>query len=155
MASVRLGFIVIICQCLASDEMQPKRQKKIIIVVSIIFGSSLAVGFILYALRQNVNLYYTPSQVAALTEKQLREIRIGGLVVKGSVKHIPNSLKVDFTLTDHYENVRVHYEGILPALFREGQGIIVQGELKGDDLLVADQVLAKHDEKYKPPEINP
>lgn len=130
-----------------------KRQRRIIIVISVIFGMSLAAGLILYALRQNVDLYYTPSQLVALQDLHAHEIRLGGLVVKGSVKKIPDTLKIYFTLTDGHQNIEVRYDGILPALFREGQGIVAQGQLNNFGVFIANQVLAKHDSTYKPPEI--
>jgi cytochrome c-type biogenesis protein CcmE len=114
---------------------------------------SSAAGLILYALRQNVDLYYTPSQLMALGQVRAHDVRLGGLVVKGSVKKIPETLKIYFTLTDGHQNIEVRYDGILPALFREGQGIVAQGQLNNFGIFVADQVLAKHDSNYKPPEI--
>ena len=130
-----------------------KRRRRIITVISIIVGMSVATGLVLYALRQNVDLYYTPAQLMASQNLHTHEIRLGGLVVKGSVKKIPDTLQVYFTLTDNHQSIEVKYDGILPALFREGQGIVAQGQLNNFGVFVADQVLAKHDEKYKPPEI--
>lgn len=130
-----------------------KRKRRIVIVISIIVGVSTAVGLVLYALRQNVDLYYTPAQLLAMEALHSQAVRLGGLVVKGSVKKIPDTLQVYFTLTDGHQNIEVKYDGILPALFREGQGIVAQGQLNKFSVFVANQVLAKHDEKYKPPEI--
>ena len=130
-----------------------KRQRRIIIVISVIIGMSASAGLILYALRQNVDLYYTPSQLMTLQHVRTHDVRLGGLVVKGSVKKIPDTLKIYFTLTDGHQSVEVRYDGILPALFREGQGIVAQGQLNNFGVFVADQVLAKHDSNYKPPEI--
>ena len=78
---------------------------------------------------------------------------IGGLVLPGSVKRDPNSLRVEFDLTDNLETVKVHFQGILPDLFREGQGIVARGALRGDGIVQAEEVLAKHDENYMPPEV--
>jgi cytochrome c-type biogenesis protein CcmE len=88
-----------------------------------------------------------------LGQVRAHDVRLGGLVVKGSVKKIPETLKIYFTLTDGHQNIEVRYDGILPALFREGQGIVAQGQLNNFGIFVADQVLAKHDSNYKPPEI--
>lgn len=117
---------------------------------------TLAVGLILYALRQNVDLYYTPSQLLKAESRVMtREVRLGGLVQKGSVKRHQNSLDVRFELTDGQHQILVTYQGLLPVLFREGQGIVAEGKLNAKHVFVADQVLAKHDANYRPPEINP
>jgi cytochrome c-type biogenesis protein CcmE len=113
-----------------------------------------AVGLTLYALQQNINLFYSPSQIAAGEAPLGRNIRIGGLVVPGSVQRDSNSLRVAFTLTDNAKQVRVSYEGILPDLFREGQGIVARGVLKDGGMVWAEEVLAKHDENYMPPEVS-
>jgi cytochrome c-type biogenesis protein CcmE len=110
------------------------------------------VGLTLYALQQNINLFYSPSQVKAGEAPLGRSIRLGGLVVPGSVQRDSQTLRVAFTLTDTGEQVDVHFEGILPDLFREGQGIIARGALTADGTFRAEEVLAKHDENYMPPE---
>lgn len=119
----------------------------------LLFGLIIAAGLVLYALRQNINLYLTPSQLKQENHQNHREFRLGGLVVKGSLKQTSNNLKMTFVLTDFHQTVLVHYEGLLPVLFREGQGIIAEGYLQPDGSFQAEQVLAKHDENYKPPEI--
>ncbi len=117
----------------------------------ILLGVTAAVSLTIYALGQNMNLYFTPAQIAAGQAPGNQVLRMGGMVKEGSFKRSPNSLKVQFTLTDFQYDVPVQYTGILPALFREGQGVVVQGKLIDHKVLVADQVLAKHDEKYMPP----
>lgn len=129
------------------------RRRRLALVLFIVVGVSIAVGLATYALRQNINLFYAPSQIVAGEAPLNHSIRIGGLVVKGSVKRDPNSLKVAFALTDNAGTVQVYYTGILPDLFREGQGIIARGMLKDNGLIEAEEVLAKHDENYMPPEV--
>jgi cytochrome c-type biogenesis protein CcmE len=106
----------------------------------------------LAALRENVNLFYTPSQIAAGEAPHGTRIRAGGLVENGSLKRTPDSLALRFKVTDGARSIVVHYQGILPDLFREGQGIVALGRLEHDGMLHADEVLAKHDENYMPPE---
>ena len=133
--------------------MKAKRKRRLLIVLSILAGVGVAVSLTVYALRQNINLFYAPSQIAAGEAPLDRTIRIGGLVLPGSVKRDPNSLRVEFDLTDNLETVKVHFQGILPDLFREGQGIVARGALRGDGIVQAEEVLAKHDENYMPPEV--
>jgi cytochrome c-type biogenesis protein CcmE len=133
--------------------MNPKRKKRLIIILSIVLASSLAVGLTLYALKQNMNYFYSTSKIAQGEAPKNARIRVGGMVVKGSLKRASNSLRVEFQLTDYAKNVTVVYTGILPDLFREGQGIIAQGKLDANGVFQADEVLAKHDENYMPPEI--
>ena len=133
--------------------MNPKRKKRLVIILSILLGSAGVIGLILYALQQNINLYYAPSQIAAGEAPVDQRIRAGGMVVEGSVERSPDTLHVRFTLTDYAHTVPVDYTGILPDLFREGQGIIAQGKLNGNGVFQADEVLAKHDENYMPPEV--
>ncbi len=107
----------------------------------------------MYSLSQNINLFYSPTQIAAGEAPQGTRIRAGGMVVDGSVKRDQESLHVEFGITDYEKSVTVHYNGILPDLFREGQGIVAQGELDENNVLQAAEVLAKHDENYMPPEV--
>ncbi|MGH8555559.1 MAG: cytochrome c maturation protein CcmE [Gammaproteobacteria bacterium] len=107
----------------------------------------------LTALRSNVLFFYTPTQLLHGEVPPAAAIRLGGLVIKGSVKRTPDSLKINFDLTDQQNTVRVRYEGLLPDLFREGQGIVAQGRLAADQVFNATEVLAKHDENYMPPEL--
>lgn len=132
--------------------MNPVRKKRLIIVVVILAGVGLAVGLALYALRQNINLFFTPSQLAQGEAPQGSRIRVGGLVMQGSLKRASDSLAVRFTVTDLKQQVDVVYTGILPDLFREGQGIVANGYFR-NGVVEADEVLAKHDEKYMPPEV--
>lgn len=133
--------------------MHPQRKKKLIGVILGICILSLVVGLVLYALRQNINLFYTPSQLkqATLTTHQI--IRVGGMVQPGSVQHNPQHLEVRFVLSDMQSTVEVIYDGLLPDLFREGQGIVAIGYLQDPQHFIATSVLAKHDEKYMPPVI--
>jgi cytochrome c-type biogenesis protein CcmE len=133
--------------------MNPKRKKRLTIILAIVLGSSIAVGLTLYALKQNINLFYSTTQVAKGEAPQDARIRVGGMVVKGSLKRSPNSLRVEFKITNYEHDVTVVFTGILPDLFREGQGIIAQGKLDASGIFQADEVLAKHDENYMPPEI--
>lgn len=133
--------------------MNPVRRKRLYYVLLIVLGVGLAVSLTVYALRQNINLFYAPGQIAAGEAPLNRTIRVGGLVVDGSVKRDPESLKVAFALTDNNATVEVHFQGILPDLFREGQGIIARGMLREGGIVEAEEVLAKHDENYMPPEV--
>lgn len=139
--------------------MQPRRKKRlfsILLIISLIAG---AVGAMLYALQQNIDLFYTPTQlVEGLGKDKVKPVvgqrlRIGGMVVPGSVSRDAQSLKVRFQLVDTGPTVWVEFEGILPDLFREGQGIVAQGTLLAPDLIQASEVLAKHDEEYMPAEV--
>lgn len=116
-------------------------------------GCTIATGLALLALRENINLFFSPSQIVDGTAPSNTTIRLGGMVVAGSIQRGDN-LGVTFVLTDLAEQVTVAYEGILPDLFREGQGIVTQGKLDSTGRFVAAQVLAKHDETYMPPEVN-
>lgn len=133
--------------------MKPHRKKRLYTILVILLGVTLSASLAIYALGQNVNLYFTPSQAVINKAPIDKTLRMGGMVKKGSVKREADSLKVYFTLTDYEYETSVEYTGILPALFREGQGIVAQGKLNAARTLIADQVLAKHDEKYMPPNI--
>ncbi|HLD16107.1 MAG TPA: cytochrome c maturation protein CcmE [Coxiellaceae bacterium] len=131
--------------------MQTKRKKRLGLIVSIVLGVGVATGLVLYSLKQNINLYYTPQQLLSVSLKPHQVVRLGGLVKKGSVKRESNNLTVRFVLTDYHAKVAVEYTGVLPALFREGQGIVAEGEWLPNGLFKAREVLAKHDENYHPP----
>ncbi len=133
--------------------MHPIRKQRLLIIVFIIVGFSVAVGLALLALQENINLFYTPTQIAQGDAPNNTLIRAGGIVVEGSIKRDPNSLKVEFEITDYAQTVTVEYDGILPDLFREGQGVVAQGKVIVKGRLKATEVLAKHDEKYMPPEV--
>lgn len=132
--------------------MHPVRRQRLFIVLFVVGGIGLAVGLGLFALRENINLFYSPTQIVEGEAPQNQLIRAGGMVVDGSVIRDTDSLKVEFQITDYAETVTVQYEGILPDLFREGQGIVTQGRMQGDRLMAV-EVLAKHDENYMSPEV--
>lgn len=133
--------------------MTPKRKQKLFMFLGLVSLAAIAVGLTLYALRSNINLFFSPVQIVAGDAPFERQLRAGGMVREGSVSRNPDSLDVEFTVTDYVEDVRVHYSGILPDLFREGQGVVVVGQLQQDGWIKADQVLARHDENYMPPEV--
>lgn len=133
--------------------MRPVRKKRMQLVIFLALGAAIVVGLVLFALRQNINLFFTPTQIAAGEAPIGQEIRAGGLVIDGSVSRASDSLYVEFVITDTAEQVKVAFDGILPDLFREGQGIIAIGKLDEAGVVQASQVLAKHDEEYMPPEI--
>lgn len=133
--------------------MKPHRRKRLTIVVFIAAGLSVAVGLTLYALSQNIDLFYTPTQIANGEVAPGQRIRVGGMVREGSYIKAGDSLKVQFDTTDFVNSVPIHYEGILPDLFREGQGVVVEGSLNSAGLFQASRVLAKHDENYMSPEV--
>ena len=128
------------------------RQKRMATVAAIIAGVGIATAFALQAFQQNLLYYYSPTQVHAGEAPEARSIRVGGLVENGSVHRAPGSLEVTFTLTDYQQTVPVSYTGVLPDLFREGQGIIARSKFDSGRF-VAEEVLAKHDENYMPPEV--
>ena len=133
--------------------MTPKRRQRLVMVGLIVVGCTIATGLALLALQENINLFFSPSQIVDGTAPSNTTIRLGGMVVSGSIQRGEN-LGVTFVLTDLAEQVTVAYEGILPDLFREGQGIVTQGKLDSSGRFFAEQVLAKHDETYMPPEVN-
>ncbi|WP_293264171.1 cytochrome c maturation protein CcmE [Neptunomonas sp.] len=133
--------------------MNPKRKKRLALVIFLVVGVSVAVGLALYALNQNINLFYSPLQIVNGEAPQDTRIRAGGMVVEGSVIRDQQSLHVKFEMTDYAKTVAVEYTGILPDLFREGQGIVAQGSLDAQGVFQAVEVLAKHDENYMPPEV--
>lgn len=133
--------------------MHPLRRQRLWVVLSIVLFSSAAVGLALYALRGNIDLFYPPAAVAAGAAPLDTSIRVGGMVVDGSLRRAADSLQLRFTVTDYQASVEVIYEGILPDLFAEGEGVVASGRLGADGVLRAHQVLAKHDEDYMPPEV--
>ncbi|WP_448546512.1 cytochrome c maturation protein CcmE [Thalassotalea fusca] len=139
--------------------MNPRRKKRLTITLSVLFSIGAITSLVLYALNENMDLFYTPAEIVngkddtGIKPAIGQRIRVGGLVVPGSVNRDPNNLKVSFDLTNKGEMVTVKYDGILPDLFREGQGIIANGVLVTETLLEASEVLAKHDENYMPKEV--
>ena len=132
--------------------MHPVRRQRLFIILFVVAGIGLAVGLGLFALREKITLFYSPSEIVEGEAPQNQVIRVGGMVVDGSVKRDTDSLKVEFQITDYAEIVTVEFEGILPDLFREGQGIVTQGRMQGNRLMAV-EVLAKHDENYMSPEV--
>jgi cytochrome c-type biogenesis protein CcmE len=130
-----------------------KRYQRLIIVLLVMLSLGGAVSLVLYAMRQNISLFYTPTQVVTGMVSAHSNFRIGGLVQKGSVHYSKQGAEVAFRVQDYHHGVNVVFRGLLPDLFREGQGIVAQGHLNTSGVFVADQVLAKHDENYKPPEV--
>lgn len=128
------------------------RQKRLLMVAGIVVGVGAAATLALTALRDNVMLFYQPSEIAANMPAPNERFRLGGMVEKGSLKKTTGTLDVQFYVTDYKKTVEVQYSGILPDLFREGQGVVAHGRMNGK-VFVADQILAKHDEKYMPPEV--
>lgn len=122
------------------------------VIVVAVTGLTVAALFVLNAFRNNLVFFYSPTEVLEGKAPHDRTFRIGGLVEKGSVRRSADGLKVDFVVTDLNKRLPVHYEGALPDLFREGQGVVAQGRLSAGDKFVAKEVLAKHDENYMPPE---
>ena len=133
--------------------MNPKRKKKLVLLSSMVAGVAVAVGLVLFALSENINLFYTPTQIASGEAPEGQRIRAGGMVVEGSIKRSTDSLDVEFAVTDYQHEVIVKYSGILPDLFREGQGIVTMGAMNAGGIFEATEVLAKHDENYMPPEV--
>ena len=133
--------------------MTPKRKKRLALILLMVVGVAIAAGFALKAFNENLMFFYTPSDVAADEAPFNHPIRVGGLVTSGSVERQADGLTVLFDITDNAETITVQYTGILPDLFREGQGIVALGELGKDRRFVASEVLAKHDENYMPPEV--
>ena len=133
--------------------MKPKRRQRLVLVGLLVAGVGIAVSLALLALQDNINLFFSPSQVVAGEAPVGSPFRLGGMVVDGSVSRAGESLEIRFDLTDTANTVTVAYTGILPDLFREGQGIVAQGSVDDNGLFTATQVLAKHDETYMPPEV--
>lgn len=129
------------------------RQRRMWTIGSLVTGMALATGLILQSFEQNLMYFYSPGDIAAGKAPHGRDFRIGGMVVEDSVKRAPSSLAVAFTLTDYEHETMVTYDGILPDLFREGQGIVAHGQLHANGIFEAREVLAKHDENYMPPEV--
>lgn len=139
--------------------MNLRRKNRLWVALTILAGLTLTTALVLYALRSSIDLFYTPGEILyGKRETQQRpepgqRLRVGGMVMPGSVKRDPNSLRVSFSIYDAEGSVDVSYDGILPDLFREGQGVVAQGVLDGERHITAQQVLAKHDENYTPPEV--
>jgi cytochrome c-type biogenesis protein CcmE len=133
--------------------MTPARKKRLGLIILMVIGIAIGLSFALKSLNENIMFFFSPSEVAEGKAPQDRLFRMGGMVVDGSVSRPGEGLTVVFDLTDNAEIVTVEYTGILPDLFREGQGIVSNGKLNSEGVFVAQEVLAKHDENYMPPEV--
>ena len=128
------------------------RHRRLLMVAGILAGMGLAAWLGTQAFRSNVMFFFDPSQISAGEAPADKRFRLGGMVAKGSVKKTPGTLDIHFMVTDFKHTVPVSYSGILPDLFREGQGVVAHGRMQ-NGTFVADEILAKHDEKYMPPEV--
>lgn len=133
--------------------MTPTRKRRLMVVTLIVLGVSAAVALALTAFNKNLMFFYSPSQVAAGEAPLNRSFRVGGMVKNNSLARDQDGLTVRFVVHDNAKEVSIVYKGILPDLFREGQGIVAQGKLNTQGQFIADEVLAKHDENYMPPEV--
>jgi cytochrome c-type biogenesis protein CcmE len=129
------------------------RRKRLLAVLAIVVGVGVAAALAMLAFRDNLLYFYNPTQVLAGDAPSGRQFRIGGMVTEGSVQRTPGSLEIRFVVTDYRNSIPVRYEGLLPDLFREGQGVVAHGRIGPAGEFVADEVLAKHDENYMPPEV--
>lgn len=133
--------------------MTPARKRRLGVVLLVVFGVGLAAALALRAFENNLLFFYSPTQVLAGEAPSERRFRIGGLVEAGSVQRTPGSLALTFSVTDYNRRVTIEYTGLLPNLFREGQGVVAHGQLRKDGVFVADEILARHDENYTAPEV--
>ena len=133
--------------------MTPARRKRLGVALLIVGGMALATLLALRAFDENLLFFYSPAQVASGEAPTDRRFRLGGLVEDGSIEREPGSLEIRFVVTDNRERITIEYDGLLPNLFREGQGIIAHGVLRDDGVFVADELLARHDENYTAPEV--
>jgi cytochrome c-type biogenesis protein CcmE len=131
--------------------MKPRKKRALYILAALV-AVGLAAALVLNALKDNVSLYFTPSQVYNKQAPLNRSFRIGGLVETGSLKREKDGLTAHFNITDLHQTLPVVYQGILPDLFKEGKGVVAQGKMEADGVMHATEVLAKHDENYMPPE---
>ena len=133
--------------------MNPIRKQRLYALIAILIGSLLATWLVVSALSENMNLFYSPTEIKEANIDQDTLIRAGGMVKKGSIYKSTDSLKVSFTVTDYQNELIINYEGILPDLFAENAGVVVRGNLTPEGTFRAIEVLAKHDENYMPPEV--
>jgi cytochrome c-type biogenesis protein CcmE len=134
--------------------MHPKRKQRLMIVLSIVIGASVAAALVFYALKDNLNLFYPPAEIKAGNAPIGKRIRAGGMVLDNSIKRYEDGVTVEFIVTDYEANLTVVYTGILPDLFAENEGAVVAGIINDEGIMIADEVLAKHDENYMPPEVS-
>ena len=133
--------------------MNPLRKQRLYALIAVLIGSLLATWLVVSALSENMNLFYSPSEILEVDIDENVLIRAGGMVKQGSIEKSKDSLNVRFTVTDYQNDLVINYEGILPDLFDENAGVVVRGNLKTDGTFKAIEVLAKHDENYMPPEV--
>ena len=133
--------------------MNPLRKQRLYALIAVLIGSVLATWLVVSALSENMNLFYSPSEILGVDIDENVLIRAGGMVKQGSIEKSKDSLNVRFTVTDYQNELIINYEGILPDLFDENAGVVVRGNLKTDGTFKAIEVLAKHDENYMPPEV--
>ncbi|MDA1342927.1 MAG: cytochrome c maturation protein CcmE [Proteobacteria bacterium] len=133
--------------------MKPARRQRLILIGLMVLGAGIATAFALKSFNENLMYFFPPTDVVEGKAPRDALFRLGGMVIKGSVERPDNGMMVRFKLTDFNKEVAVEYTGILPDLFREGQGIVAHGKLNPQGVFVAEEVLAKHDENYMPPEV--
>lgn len=133
--------------------MHPLRKRRLLITAGLLGLLSVVIALVMYAMRQNISLFYTPTQVFSGEAPRAARIRVGGMVVKGSIHRLNQGRDVVFKVTDFKHELLIRYTGILPDLFREGQGVVVKGRWLGNQTVLAEEVLAKHDARYMPPEL--
>ncbi len=133
--------------------MTPVKKQRLILILLMVAGIAIAVTFALKAFNENLMYFFSTTEVAEGKAPDQAKFRLGGMVVEGSIERPNNGLMVRFVLTDYEKQVTVEYTGLLPDLFREGQGIVANGRLNKDNVFIAEEVLAKHDENYMPPEV--
>jgi len=133
--------------------LHPLRKQRIYAIVTVLLGVIVALVLVMSALSKNMNLFYSPSELASNSVAPGSIVRAGGMVASGSIQKSTDSLKVIFLITDFQNSLSVTYNGILPDLFSEDAGVVVKGFLKEDGTFLAEEVLAKHDENYMPPEV--
>ncbi|MGR9099363.1 MAG: cytochrome c maturation protein CcmE [Gammaproteobacteria bacterium] len=133
--------------------MKSERRQRLLFILLMVAGVGVAAAFALKAFNENLMYFFSATEVVEGKAPKNAVFRLGGMVVEGSVKRTGKGLRVRFDLTDFSRRVTVEYTGILPDLFREGQGIVAKGRLNGKGVFIADEVLAKHDENYMPPEV--
>ncbi len=133
--------------------MHPLRKQRLYVVLSILFGTAMAAFLVFKGLSENINLFYSPSDLKKEKISIDNQIRVGGMVKKDSINKESNSLRISFVITDFEEDLLITYEGILPDLFSEEAGIVAKGKMNEQGIFIANEVLAKHDENYMPPEV--
>ena len=133
--------------------MHPIRKQRLYVVLSILFGTAMAAFLVFKGLSENINLFYSPSDLKKEKISVDNQIRVGGMVKKDSITKENNSLRISFVITDFEEDLLITYEGILPDLFSEEAGIVAKGKINEEGTFIANEVLAKHDENYMPPEV--